>query len=315
MWVSGMRKRATVCESIPGKERAEIEALLISHKELPQKYKQMLEKYNMFTSKAFNPEPIIKQLNANNPLTIDVENIKGMNLKDEYERLMEDQTHGLNCMCLSCVFWTYKFFHPKSRPIKDRFFFGFVLMGTASFHSGEKKITRYDWKRALRIMFDITADTKYLDFEDAQGNSKKNIVNRFYKLGIKYVMMVGIAFWERKKRINELNDYFFGRPRAYGTKKFFAEEKEFVENTYRLANMRGQIRLRDILHDSHRTIADFYRTFKLYDGNIGLMLGRSSRKDQIVFVPIPNATISHPLERMFAEIKDGMIPVKPSTIK
>lgn len=305
------KKCDTMYRKLEGIDFKEIEEGAYSGKELPEEIKEQLKEQGRYQDERLPT----KRGDIHYEKVSIV--IQAWNLKEEFDDLIKEKTHELDCPCSSCAFYTYKFFNPGSTISKENFFFGVVLIITANVKKIEGKRRRYDWTLAQRIMDEITHDDRYDDGNLEEPARRKKRMTR-YKTGLRSVKIVRKAYLQKICRFDELVYYFYVRPYSLGKmlaiKKIVSEEKERVEKIRRLANERKQISLRDIEHEIHMKISDFHAIVMHYDGDIGLILDRGKRKDQLIFKPNPDAKVLHPFDRMLAEIKDGMIPVNPSTV-
>jgi len=192
-----------------------------SGKELPEKLKKRLEKQGKY-------QYIKVQTPGDTHFQKALKVIQAWNLQEEFDDIVNKKTHkdvlfnkkthkavarvSLSCLCSSCLFYTYKFFHPGSTISIENFFFGVVLITTAIVKETEGKRSRHDWTLAQRIMCEITGKDSYVYDENLEGTAKRKKRMTRYKTGLRSIRIVIKAFLDRIYRRDELVYYFLVRP-------------------------------------------------------------------------------------------------------
>jgi hypothetical protein len=239
-------------------------------------------------------------------------------LKNEYEELKKGVCHPWFHVGPSELYACHKEMNPSSRITKDNFFICYL----------GHYIRRRDGKSETLV---YKSETSRIIFNKVTGKNIKPTQypdqNLIYRILLRYPHLILDSLKAQKNRLAKnfrtieylinpaIKDAIINVGKLRAIKIVLSEEKESVEKIQRLAKERKRIYLRDIQRKTGMKISDFHRIVEHYDGDIGLTLHRGKMKNQLIFEPNPDAKVLHPFDRILAEIKDGMIPVKPSTIK
>jgi hypothetical protein len=231
-----------------------IEEAIRCRRELPKEQKEILEKLGKYK---YEGTPQVKEIDESDVQKI----IKSFNLIEEFKNLTENETHELNCDCLSCLLWCHKLFHPRSNIKKENFLFGAALLVTAKWKKiNGGKIIKYNWEEAHDLMFDVTCDNKYLYYSDLKLKEK----NIRYGTGLRSVKNVVNAYIEKKRRFIELIDLFYFRPRREARKDKMIKEYNLLEKVYIFMREKQEVHNRQLLRHFQKAGGEKIRYKNLY---------------------------------------------------
>jgi hypothetical protein len=154
---------------------------------------------------------------------------------------------------------------------------GWILLITQKEESGR---FRNDWKKVYAILRKIPD----LDSSLLSGNlqNKGYACLRKVEEAVEYRILM-VNYFNNPARKEAITRAIWIK----AVKEFLSQERNFVGQMRNLAKKHGRIRMRDMLRISNKTIADFHRSMMLYDGDMGLILDKGRRKDQLVFIHNP----------------------------
>ena len=195
----------------------EIEKRIVEGGELAEEHKKLLKERGILEEKrvpketSFPDPEIVKELKKINPIKIYINTAAGKiefleemsveeykELKREYEEecikiyeyIRKGQTHGVHCLCPSCLFQFYKLTHKKSRIRAENVLLGLLLIFNAKFVEKDgKKTPKLNWKLVNDLMFQITTNIKYLDVCCSYQER-----NWKYKIGSRYIKIILEAY-------------------------------------------------------------------------------------------------------------------------
>lgn len=204
----------------------EIEKRIAEGRELAEEHKKLLKETGILEEKgapketSFPDPEIVKELKKINPIKIYINTTAGKiefleemsveeynELKREYvekcikiyEYIRKGQTHGVHCLCPSCLFQFYKLTHKKSKIRPEYFLLGLLLIFNTKFVEKDgKKPPKLNWKLVNDLMFQITTNIKYLD--DRCSYQERNWK---YKIGSRYIKII-LEAYRRKIVVDDL---------------------------------------------------------------------------------------------------------------
>lgn len=194
------------------------------------------------------------------------------NRKRKYLRLSIPE-HSRDCICPLCLWVLDKFSHPRARLNIFRFFQACLLEYT---QTSKKGLFRNNWAEVSSLLKKICGVGNHVGDRPESGLY-------FYQQRVRAAIVC-------KKNLLGLTSspqwLFYGslRGNLCAISKIIWSEDATIKRLISNCPDAG-ITLRDLLRRSNITLREFDRLLRVYDGEVGLMIGKGRRQDQIMVYP------------------------------
>lgn len=212
------------------------------------------------------------------------------NRKREYLRLSIPE-HSRDCICPLCLWVLDKLSHPRARLNIFLFFQACLLEYT---QTSKKGLFRNNWAEVSSLLKNIWGKGN-LSFDRPE--------SKIYY----YQQRVRAAIVCKKNLLGLTSSpqwHFYSslRGKLCAISKIISSEDATIKRLISNCPDKG-ITLRDLLRRSNITLREFDRLLRVYDGEVGLMIGKGHRNDQIMVYPTLIQPKKHPLSPIQFEKK------------
>lgn len=195
--------------------------------------------------------------------------------------------HPSNCLCPTCLYACDRILRPHSRLKIERFFQAYLLE-----RAKEKKgpSCSYRWKNVETLL-------NFL--EHWEKNPSFTLACRDDSWFPRYRQRIceAIAYRATLNGLFSSPQWLFNsslRGTLCAISKIISADDVAINRIIRYCPKEG-ISLRDLLRRSNIDLKEFHRLIQVYDGEVGLMIGKGRRQDQIMVYPTHIPPKKHPL--------------------